>query len=103
MPKINFFIQKPIYGITMTFQYKKDLKLIVKQGKNLKKLERIIYLIATAQPLPPKCKNHKLIGNFDNSFECHIEPDWLLIYRIDNNILILSLLRTGSHSDLFGK
>ena len=65
------------------------------------KLKKVITYIATAQELPPKYKNHRLAGQYVGCYECHIEPDWLLIYRIMNDILILYLMRTGTHSELF--
>lgn len=80
-------------------QFKKDFSLATKRGKNLEKLALIIENLQTKTPLPPKNKNHKLKGNYINCWECHIEPDWLLIYKTTNKELIL--IRTGSHSDLF--
>jgi len=98
----NKSIEPPLaYGIVMSAQFKKELKIATKRHKDIEKLKKIITLIATAQQLPAKYKNHRLSGNFSDCFECHIEPDWLLIYRIDHNILILYLLRTGTHADLF--
>ena len=72
-----------------------------KQHKDLSLLTEIINNIANAVPLPEKNKDHELSGNFKGCRECHIQPDWLLIYEINNNELILYLTRTGSHSDLF--
>lgn len=89
------------YDITFTNQFKRDLKLIRKQGKDENKLKTIVELLANGEQLPLKHKDHCLTGNYSGCRECHIEPDWLLIYEIIENDLILYLTRTGSHSDLF--
>ena len=75
----------------------------MKQNKNLKLLSEIIDLLADGKPLPEKNKDHELSENFKGFRECHIQPYWLLIYEIFGDELILSLTRTGSHSDLFRK
>jgi mRNA interferase YafQ len=80
-------------------KFDKDLKKIVKRGKDLKKLWDIIALLVKNKPLEKKNRNHKLGGFSDETWECHIEPDWLLIYEKTETLLILS--RTGTHSDLF--
>jgi len=90
-----------LYSIITTNHYRKQVRLAQKQGKDLSKLIEIVKLLANGKPLHQKHRDHKLIGNFGGARECHIEPDWLLIYRIDNNKLILELLETGSHSELF--
>lgn len=89
------------YEIERTPTFKKDFKLAQKQGLDLNKLKEIITLLANGEPLPPKNKDHQLKGNYKGHRECHIEPDWLLIYKIQDDMLILSLVRTGSHSKLF--
>lgn len=66
-------------------------------------LEEVVTLLAMGEPLPDKNRDHDLSGNWAGYRECHIRPDWLLIYRIENDVLMLTLTRTGSHSDLFGK
>lgn len=81
--------------------FKRDFKRVVKRGYNIKLMETVIELLANEQPLPPQYKDHSLSGDYTDCRECHITPDWLLIYRIHNNELILSLTRTGTHSDLF--
>ncbi|HCH28172.1 MAG TPA: type II toxin-antitoxin system mRNA interferase toxin, RelE/StbE family [Ruminococcaceae bacterium] len=81
--------------------FKKDFKRIVKRGYNIKLLEEVIEILASGQVLPEKYKDHSLIGDYSDCRECHIAPDWLLIYKINNNELILYLTRTGTHSDLF--
>jgi mRNA interferase YafQ len=80
---------------------KKDAKLMQKRGKNMKKLVNVLDLLASGKTLPSKYKDHQLTGNLSDFRECHIEPDWLLIYQIFENELILSATATGSHSDLF--
>jgi mRNA interferase YafQ len=82
-------------------KFKKDFKLIQKQGNEIKLLQEVIELICAEQQLPPKNKDHSLSGDYAGHRECHITPDWLLIYKIEKDILTLSLTRTGSHSDLF--
>lgn len=80
-------------------QFLKDLKLAKKRGKDLSKLKIIIQLLLEEIPLPAKNKSHKLSGEFQECWECHIEPDWLLIYRKAETEI--TFIRTGSHSDLF--
>ena len=83
--------------------FKKDYKLAKKRGKNISKLKTVIEIIAEGKKLPEKYKDHQLKGSeYKGCRECHIEPDWLLVYRIINQELILELLYTGTHSDLFG-
>ena len=89
------------YKIKPTTQFKRDLKTIQKRGYNLKQLTDIIQLLADGQKLPLKNRDHALSGNYFNCRECHIAPDWLLIYEIVEKDLILYLTRTGTHSDLF--
>lgn len=79
--------------------FKRDVKRMKKRGKDLSKLKSIIEFLATDSPLPPRCKDHALVGNWDGWRDCHVEPDWLLIYKSTDDALILG--RTGSHSDLF--
>lgn len=90
-------------SIQFTNQFKKDLKLAKKQGKDLDKLFEIINILADEEKLDTKFKDHDLSGSYKGTRECHIEPDWLLIYEIDNNALILMLYRLGTHSELFKK
>lgn len=89
------------YKIQFTNQFQKDIKKAQKQGKDLDKLFNIIQILSNGKSLPPKYKDHVLSGNYIGVRECHIEPDWLLIYSIKNDILILVLNRVGSHSELF--
>ena len=89
------------YEIRFTTRFKKDLKQVKKQGKDLNKLYDLIQKLADKTPLEPKYRDHDLRGDYEGCRECHIEPDWLLIYEYFDDILILTLTRTGSHSDLF--
>ncbi len=81
--------------------FKKDYKRVVKRGYNIKLLEDIIRKLANGETLSEKNRDHALSGDYIGCRECHITPDWLLVYEIDNGELILYLTRTGSHSDLF--
>jgi mRNA interferase YafQ len=83
--------------------FKKDFKKIKKRGYDIKLLENVIELLANEVTLPDKYHDHMLKGNYIGYHECHIEPDWLLIYKIERGELLLALSRTGTHSDLFGK
>jgi mRNA interferase YafQ len=89
------------YSIEFTTRFKKDLKLAKKQNKNLDKMFEVIEILANGGKLDAKYRDHDLSGNFKGTRECHIEPDWLLIYEIKEDILVLMLSRTGTHSDLF--
>ncbi len=84
-------------------QFKKDYKLAVKRGCDIAELQKVIFLLANGRELPEKYRDHALTDSkeYKDVRECHIRPDWLLIYKIDNDILILKLIRTGTHSDLF--
>lgn len=86
-----------------TGQFKRDYKLAVKRGCDPKKLEAVISLLCSEQPLPEFYRDHALENsrNYKGMRECHIQPDWLLVYKIVQETLILKLIRTGSHSDLF--
>ncbi len=82
--------------------FKKDYKRIVKRGYNIRGLEILLETLVTNKPLPVRYKDHSLIGNYKNYRECHITPDWLLVYQKKNESeLVLHLLRTGTQSDLF--
>ena len=89
--------------IAWTTQFKKDYKLSIKRHLNIDLLDDVIRKLARGEELPPKNRDHALSGDWVGHRECHIQPDWLLIYRIDGDVLVLTLSRTGSHSDLFGK
>ena len=89
--------------IFFTSQYKKDLKLALKRNLPEEKLNEVILMLATDIPLPAANLDHPLKGEYKGNRECHIQPDWLLIYSKEDKLNLLSLVRTGSHSDLFGK
>ena len=89
------------YTIRPTSRFVKDLKRVHKRGYDISLLADVIKKLADGEELPQKNKDHALVGDFDGCRECHITPDWLLIYEIDNGELILYLTRTGTHSDLF--
>ena len=90
--------------IDSTNQFEKDARLMRKRGKNIAKLRAIVQRLANDEPLETRYHDHPLSGNYQNRRECHIEPDWLLIYKLDelDNSSALILERTGTHSDLFG-
>lgn len=83
-----------------TKQFERDIKRCQKRGKNMEKLKILIVLLLEEQPLPIHYRDHPLGGDWQDWRDAHIEPDWLLLYRVDDGALILS--RTGSHADLFG-
>tara|TARA_B110000093_G_C12764712_1_gene324036 strand:+ start:416 stop:688 length:273 start_codon:yes stop_codon:yes gene_type:complete len=85
--------------VSQTTAFKKDLKRQKKRGKDLNNLQELVKLLITEEPLEEKYRDHSLTGNWADSRDCHIEPNWLLIYRIADSTLYLE--RTGSHSDLF--
>ena len=92
-----------MYKIVYTNRMKKDTKLMKKRGKDLNKLVNVLFLLSTGNPLPIQYRDHQLTGSLHDFRECHIEPDWLLMYQIFEDTLILSATATGSHADLFGK
>ncbi len=87
--------------VSFTGQFKKDFKLCKKRGYNMDLLQSVIDVLAIPEALPEKNKDHNLTGNYVNKRECHILPDWLLVYRVEGGELVL--YRTGTHSDLFGR
>ena len=89
------------YEIRFTNQFKKDLKLSQKQGKDVEKLFEIVEKLANGEKLDDKYRDHSLTGDYKGCRECHIEPDWLLVYEIFDDVLVLLLNRVGSHSELF--
>jgi mRNA interferase YafQ len=84
-----------------TRQFQKDLKKIKKRGKDIDKIKTVIKKLAAQTPLEDRYRDHKLVGNYHGRRECHVEPDWLLVYKL--NVLEIIFERTGSHSDLFKK
>ena len=96
-------MRKTKYIVKPTTQFKKDFKLAMKRSMKIELLEEVIAMLAMGETLPDKHKDHALTGTWVGHRECHILPDWLLIYRIEDEVLVLTLARTGTHSDLFGK
>ena len=82
-------------------KFKKDFKVIVKRGYDISLFEEVLNLLREEKPLPEKYSDHALKGDYIGHRECHITPDWLLIYKKENDMITLSMTRTGSHSDLF--
>ena len=91
------------YTVKFMSSFKNGYKKVKKQGKDLNKLYKVIEILANGEKLDPKYKDHLLTDSkyYKNCRECHIEPDWLLIYKIDSNEIILYIVETGSHSELF--
>lgn len=90
-----------MYEIISTGRFRKDLKILLKRGYDMKLLDDVVTKLAKGEALPPKNKDHYLYGDYSGKRECHITPDWLLIYELDGENLYLYLTRTGTHSDLF--
>ena len=84
-----------------TGKFKNEFALAEKRGKNMDKLIEVMGMIIREEPLPPERRNHLLHGKWEGAFECHVEPDWLLIYEIDRSVNKVTFYRTGAHSDLF--
>ena len=96
-------MSKSKYTVKITSQFKKDYKLAMKRNLDISLLKEVVVLLSMGEKLPEKYRDHALAGNWIGHRECHILPDWLLIYRMENDILVLTLSRTGSHSDLLDK
>lgn len=96
-------MKKAKYSVKITTQFKKDYKLAIKRGLKINLLQDVITALAMGEVLSDKYKDHALTGNWIGHRECHILPNWLLIYYIEENVLVLTLTRTGTHSDLFNK
>ncbi len=102
---MKFKFDNAKYDIQITSRFKSDYKKIRKQRKDINKLIDVLETLANGEELDEKYKNHKLINDkiFKDCNECHITPDWLLVYKVQDNELVLLLFATGSHSDLFNK
>ena len=96
-------MKKTKYIVKPTSQFKKDYKLAMKRHLDISLLEEVVSQLALGKALPDKNRDHALTGDWIGHRECHIQPDWLLIYRIEDDVLVLTLARTGTHSDLFEK
>ena len=92
-----------MYQVKFTTAYKKAYKLMKKRGLNISLLDEVVDLLRQGRQLEERYRDHGLTGDLAGFRECHIKPDWLLIYLIENDILTLTLINTGSHSDLFKK
>jgi mRNA interferase YafQ len=90
-----------MYTVVATNKFKKDYKLCLKRGLDVSILEEVVSILEEKGKLPENYKPHVLKGNFKGLYECHIQPDWLLIWQLEQEIKLISLIRTGSHSDLF--
>ena len=93
----------PKLTVRQTAQFKRDLKKARKQGKEMAAMDKAVSLLQNREPLPPKFKDHALTGDWKGYRECHVSPDWLLVYLVEDDILVLTLTRTGSHAEIFGK
>jgi len=89
------------YKAILTNSFKREYRRMERRSENMALLDDVIDLLRQGDPLPAKYRDHALIGNYKGSRECHIKPNWLLIYRIEESALVLMLMHTGSHSDLF--
>ena len=89
------------YAVDTTSAFKRDYKRALKRHLPIAKLQAVVVKLANGEPLPPTNRDHALTGNWANHRECHIAPDWLLIYQIKESVLALELTRTGTHADLF--
>jgi mRNA interferase YafQ len=89
------------YRLVLSGCFKRDLKLAVKRKRDITIMDAVVEMLLSGEPLPAKYKDHNLSGNWASHRECRIEPDWLLIYYIEDDVLTLTLTRTGTHSDLF--
>lgn len=87
--------------IRRTNRFKKEFQKMLSRGHSVEKFQEVLNYLVNEKPLPPEFKDHKLRGNYGDYRECHIESDWLLVYKVDEEILTLVLFRTGTHSDLF--
>lgn len=90
-----------MYEVRFTSAFKKSYKLMKKRGLDISLLDKVIDTLRQGKSLDEKYRDHGLTGNFEGFRECHIKPDWLLVYLIENDILTLTLVDTGSHSDIF--
>ena len=91
-----------MYQIEFTNEMKRNVKLMRGRGKDLRKLTEVLDILARGEQLPARNKDHQLTGNLRDFRECHIEPDWLLIYQVHDDILVLTATATGTHADLLG-
>lgn len=88
------------YGIRKTSRYRKSLKRMLRRGKDIGKIADVVRMLANGETLPPQFKDHALTGNLAGLRDCHVENDWVLLYYIEESVLVLVLADTGTHSDL---
>jgi mRNA interferase YafQ len=91
---------KEVYQVRHTSQFKKDLKRLIKQGKDISKLQEVVDTLGEGKPLDARYVDHALSGSWRGFRDCHIEPDWILLYKLEKKILVLTLTRSGSHAEL---
>ena len=96
-------MRKTKFTVKPTTTFRRDYKLAIKRGNDIQRLDDVIELLATGQTLPDKYRDHELTGNWKGHRECHILPDWLLVYKIEANVLVLTLSRTGTHSVIYSE
>ncbi|MCI9431423.1 MAG: type II toxin-antitoxin system YafQ family toxin [Oscillospiraceae bacterium] len=89
--------------LAVTGQFRRDYKRMKKQGRDMSLLETVIDTLLAERPLPPRCRDHGLSGNYAGFRECHVLPDWLLIYAVDRGRLVLTASRTGTHAELLDR
>ena len=89
------------YTVRQTTRFRKELKKMLKRGADRSKLSAVVKMLAAGETLPPQYHDHALTGDMAGMRDCHITPDWILLYRIANDVLVLTLTRTGTHADLF--
>ena len=87
--------------VKTTAEFRREYKLAMKRGMKMELLDNVVDILAMGETLPEKYRDHALTGNWLGHRECHIQPDWLLVYRIEKNVLVLNLVATGTHSDIF--
>ena len=88
------------YRIIQTTRYKKELKKMLRRGKDIRKIGAVVRMLANGETLPSQYRDHALIGDLAGLRDCHVENDWVLLYSIENDVLVLTLTRTGTHADL---
>ena len=96
-------MRKAIYQVSLTTQFRRDYKFAKKQDRDMNLLNKAIEILASGEQLPESYRDHPLSDNWKGHRECHILSDWLLIYKIENDVLVLTLTRTGAHSELFNE
>jgi len=84
-----------------TARFRRDLRRMRRRGKDIGRIQAVVRLLVNEEPLPERQRDHRLVGDWHHCRECHVEPDWLLIYQIDTERATLTLVRTGTHADLF--